>query len=838
MQCTSCQAEIRDGVKFCESCGAKQETACPACGIEGPPGRRFCGECGSAMDSQPIQPKSNEPANGPERRHLTVMFCDLVGSTDMARLHDAEDVSDVIRLFNETAKKIIQQYDGYIARYVGDGILCYFGYPKAFEDSAERSVRVGLDLIDAVSKLKPSIKVDLKTRVGIASGEVIAGETVLGDAHTETLAIGSTPNLAARLQSLAEPNTVYVADSTHKLIRMGIEWQDQGKHQLKGYIEPQPVWRAMARSTSTALDAFAGSGQYDSGVIGRDRELKQIFEGYEKAKEGSVQVVQLVGEAGIGKSALVREVRNKLKSENHGEAILHCSNLTSDTPLFPIKQCLEYLSNIHPAESDETKSQRLVELFKESKAMDVVSITCIAQLIGISGNAGLEGLDLSPRQQYSRAVESLTHWIEELAQEQPLVLIIEDVHWIDPSTLDWINNLVETKLKGRVFQLITSRPEFRSPWDIGSNVDVVNVKRLDASACSKIISQIAGEQGIPEELLQSLLAKTEGIPLFVEELTNSLMDSVADVSQKNGDSKATLSVPDSLRDSLMARLDRTPQVRDLVQIAAVVGREFNASLISRVSGRELADVEKCLTQMEEAGVLKSRYLHSNPIWVFKHALLRDAAYESILRSKRREFHGKIADALIHQENSLNENRAEILASHLSAAGRSQEAITQWRIAANNAAGNWSNIEASNLLQLAVDELQSIDASEERRLQEMDLLLDLGNINRAAFGSGSAKAFATLHKAASLCREDDNIETVLQVLEGEFIAYFGSARLAEALPSATEMLRIGELQKNTAVTIAGHQCCGMQKFSTGKMEQARYHLEAALSFGPEWPLKKY
>lgn len=837
MQCSSCEAEVRVGVKFCESCGAKLEIPCPNCGSVGPPDRRFCGDCGIKMGAElpePVpQPDKETPISGsPERRHLTVMFCDLVGSTDMARRFDAEDISDVLRMYNETARDVIHRYGGYLARYLGDGILCYFGFPRAFEDSAERSVHAAIDVIDAVSQLVPPIDVPLQARIGIASGEVVTGETRSGDAGTETLAIGSTPNLAARLQSLAEPNTIYVADSTHKLIRMGIEWKNQGVHHLKGYVEPQLVWQAIGRTASTSHDAETSSKGLMDDIVGRDRELELIYERYQAANGGNVQVVQLVGEAGIGKSALVRAIRLQLKNKNCFEAILQCSNLATDTPLFPIKQCLERLAGIQPQHDSDTRSKRFIELFEDSHAMDELSIACVAQLLGLKITGAVDHSHLTPRQQHARAVEALTSWVDELAAQKTLLLIIEDVHWIDPSTLDWLHNLIDTRENGKMLILVTCRPEFRPPWDIRENVDVINVRRLSSSTCITIIKSITGDTELPDELLNTLLSKTEGIPLFVEELTRTLVDAVDNAEPGANGSVPIASVPDTLRDSLMARLDRTPWIRDVVQVSAVIGREFSTSLLNTVSSRDAETIDRGLVQLEQVEVLRRRDTPPDITWIFKHALLRDAAYDSILRNRRRELHSLVADALI--QTALIDTRPELLAVHLNAAGRTREAIEQWRRAAERACSTWANREAVRHLQQALDILTAEPDSEDRRKLELQLLLDLGNAERAAYGTGAARASATLQRAAALCRETDDIHTILAVREGVFVTHFGAARLTEALPHAEELLRIGEMYQDRACIVAGHQSCGMQKFAIGEMEKAKHHLQLALSHGVDWP----
>ena len=837
MQCSNCGTEVREGVKFCESCGVKLEVPCPNCGSAGPPDRRFCGDCGTKITLEPPEPspqpdKDSTVDGSPERRHLTVMFCDLVGSTDMARRFDAEDISDVLRMYNETAREVINRYGGYLARYLGDGILCYFGYPRAFEDSAERSVHAALDVIDAVSRLAPPIDVPLQTRVGIASGEVVTGETRSGDAGTETLAIGSTPNLAARLQSLAEPNTVYVADSTRKLVRMGVEWKDQGVHHLKGYVEPQLVWQAIGRIASTAHDVEASSKSLVDDIVGRDRELELLYERYQAASGGKVQIVQLVGEAGIGKSALVSAIRQRLQSESCFEAILQCSNLATDTPLFPIKQCLERMARIQPQHDSATRSKRFIELFEDSKAMDALSIACVAQLIGLDITGAVDHSHLTPRQQHARAVEALTGWIDELAARKTLLLIVEDVHWIDPSSLDWLHNLIDTRENGKMLILVTCRPEFRPPWDIRDNVDVINVRRLSNSTCTTIIKSITGDTELPEELLSTLLSKTEGIPLFVEELTKTLLDAVTNTEPGTNGSPTVASVPDSLRDSLMARLDRTPWIRDVVQVSAVIGREFSASLLYTVSSRDTNTIDRGLVQLEQVEVLRRRDTLPDITWIFKHALLRDAAYDSILRNRRRELHSLVADAL--SETAVIDNRPELLAVHLNAAGRTREAVEQWRRAAERACSTWANREAVRHLQQALDVLNTEPESEDRRKLELQLLLALGNAERAAYGTGASQASVTLQRAAALCRETDDVPTILAVREGVFVTHFGAARLAEALPHAEELLRIGEKHQDRACMIAAHQACGMQKFAVGEMEEAKHHLELALSHGVDWP----
>lgn len=847
--CPACQYENRSGVKFCESCGSKLELPCPACGDPGPPERKFCGNCGQTLDDAS---KSNAetaddsnytgtaptraPGDKAERRHLTVLFCDMVGSTDLAQHLDPEELSDVIRNFNDTAHRTLTEFGGYVARYMGDGLLVYFGYPQSYEDNAERSVRAGIAVTEAVSLLDNGLGEKLNARVGIATGRVVTGETARTDAGAETLALGNTPNLAARLQSYAEPGTVVVADATKRTIRGNFRWTDLGVQELKGFRESQRIWQVAAENSvqdSSALD----EQKLLSGLLDREDEIEFLDRRWRRAKEGILEVVNVVGEAGVGKSRLVSEFREILREQTALFLPLTCFELGRETALYPVRRFFERAvkySNDNTSDAFEKFSSYI----RSQTTPNGDALICLARAIGMEVPSTSTVEELSPRRQQRMAFQLLTDILVEQCRQSPMLLLIEDLHWIDLTSIEWLTELIQSKLLNNVLILITSRPGYHDLNAIAPGARTITLNRMPAKVCESLILNVTGGRLLPKEVVEAIIAKADGVPLFVEEITKSVLESEL-LSYVGGQYKVEgsfqqIGIPDSLQDILMSRLDRVPLVRDVAQTASVIGREFSVELLSRVIKRLADEVVSALEEFEKTGLVRRHRPASDAFWEFKHALVRDAAYESILKSHRLPLHGLIAEQLQQPSNTSRMPRPELLAYHLGQSGNPEAALEMWRQAARNARASWANQEAVGHLNYALTELAKFRQSKETDKLELEIQLELGDAMRSARGSSADSTLRAYERAVALCGDGSEVDMdlVLKAYHGAFIASFSGARLEVSKSPANNLLLIGERQEDRIGMVAGHQSAGMQAFATGNLELARTHLEKALELGAQ------
>ena len=582
-------------------------------------------------------------SRGGERRQLTVMFCDLVGSTALSEKLDPEELRSLLHAYRIHCGDVIARYDGFVARYVGDGILTYFGWPTAHEDDAERAVRAALEIVATVKRA--SSTENLSVRIGIATGPVVVGETA-GVGDQSKLAVGSTPNLAARLQGLATADQIVIAASTRRLVGNAFELTDLGENDLKGIAEPVHAWRVeRALVTESRFDASRG-GSALTPLVGREEELDLLLRRWSQARDGEGQVVLLSGEPGIGKSRILSALRERLEAQGVQALRFQCSPYYVNSAFWPIIDNFERALKFTRDETADAKLDKLEALIVTQYGRPLADVRFIAAILSIPCEDRYGALPMTPQKHKDETLRTLVDITEAAARQQPSVLLFEDAHWADPTTLEVLDLLIDRVRTVPLLVVLTHRPEFQSRWSEQGHVGALNLSKLTRAQSAAMVSALAGGKALPEALLEQILTRTDGVPLFVEELTKSILESgelkdAGDHYDYAGSARA-VTIPATLRDLLMARLDRFMPVKEIAQIGAAIGREFSYELIAAVAPMPQAQLDDSLAQLSESGLAFRRGTPPDAIYTFKHALVQDAAYDSLLKSRRQELHGKIA----------------------------------------------------------------------------------------------------------------------------------------------------------------------------------------------------
>jgi class 3 adenylate cyclase/predicted ATPase/ABC-type transport system involved in cytochrome c biogenesis ATPase subunit len=781
---------------------------------------------GGEDDGQSGEPR---PATA-ERRHLTVMICDLVGPAALSGRLDPEEMGAVMNAYHATCARIVQAYDGFVGDFRGDGILAYFGYPRAHEDDAERTVRAALDIIAAVARLETRAA-PLAVRIGIATGVVVVGDLGGEGALWENAPIGETPNLAGRLQALAEPGMIVIAGSTRRLLGDLFRLRDLGWHDVKGIAEPVAAWAVEDLSDSESrFEAVHAVGLTD--LIGREDEIDFLLERQRLAWKGDGQIVLISGEPGIGKSRLAAALAERIASERYTRLRYQCSPYHTNSALHPFIAQLERAAGF---KADDTFEQRLdkLEAVLAMGASQVEAIApLLAALLAIPFGERYAPLTLSPTQQRRRTLAALLDQFEGLARRQPILLLFEDLHWADATSLELLNLTVERVRRLPVLALFTFRSEFEPPWVGLPNVGTLTLGRLDRDHVESIVAKVTGGRALPAEVMKQIVAKTDGNPLFVEELTKAVLEAgilIADAEGYRLDGPLPpLAIPETLQDSLMARLDRLAPVREIAQIGAAVGREFSYSLIRTLVGRDESALKQALAQLEQAELVFRRDEPPEAVYSFKHALVRDAAYESLLKSRRHQLHGQIARILEERFPDVVAIQPEIVAHHFTQAGLVERASDYWLKAGQQAARRSANAEALNHLARGLELVPNINDPMLRNKSELLLQISLGNSLRATKGWSIDSVKHAYTRALQLCKESGFDEHTFPAVFGLWTWNFVRAALGEAQALAEHLLNTAERVDDPVYKVLAHEALGFTLFAHGRFAAAHAELERSIA----------
>jgi class 3 adenylate cyclase/tetratricopeptide (TPR) repeat protein len=846
MQCPSCNASLKDGSKFCEHCGSALPRVCLTCGYGNSAQARFCSECGAALapskpaiapSPSPRPPAPVTPASSAERRQLTIMFCDMVGSSALSTRLDPEEQRDVVSAFQTCCANEIKGLDGMVAQYLGDGVLAYFGYPTAHEDDAERAVRAGLAILDVVGTLQAAPGVTLQARIGIASGVVVVGDLGREGVTQENAAIGETTNLAARLQSLAEPNTMVIAPETHRLVGALFEYRDLGSQTLKGFGEPLLV-RQVIKPSKIENRFEVRRAAMSSRLLGRDEELDLLWRRWEQAKRGEGRVVLVTGEPGIGKSRLTRALQERLRSEPYTPLLYHCSPYHQDSALYPIIGQLIRAAGIERDDAPETKLDKLEVLLRQSSEHPAEDMPLFAALLSIPGGDRYPLPKFTPQRIKERTLASLLANLKQLAAHRPVLMVFEDVHWIDPTSLELLSLAIDQIKSERILILATARPEFTAPWPSHRHTSSIGLTRLDKMEGEALIAGVTGKS-LPRELLDQIVARTDGVPLFIEELTMTVLESGL-LREADGRYELTgplppLAIPSTLHASLLARLDRLASAKDVAQIGAAIGREFSYTLISAVAALPARDLNAALAQLVHAELIFQRGAPPDATYQFKHALVQDAAYASLVRSRRQQLHGLIGHTLVEQFPETADIEPEIVAHHYAEAGLPDAAINYWQKAGERAVRTSAYVEAVKHITNGIDLLQQLPSTMARMRQELEFHIALGGACIASKGYGVSETGAAYARAYELSRLTEDASQLPKILAGRFVHYHVRADVRQAQLAANELLAFARGRRDAAGEMMAHRALGDSLLHVGDLRGARAHFEEALRIlGPQSP----
>lgn len=805
---------------------------CARCGFENPVGFRFCGWCGTPLlaDRPPVGSEPG-PAASAERRQITALFCDLVGSTQLSEQLDPEDLRDVVQKYQNTCAAVIDRYDGHIAQYLGDGVLVYFGYPAAHEDDAQRGIRAALAIIERIrglaKELRPRIGRDLQVRIGIDSGVVVVGQIGAGG-RREELALGETINIAARLQSLAEPDTLLITESTRRLVTGYFEGERLGEVSLKGISVPVTVFRVDRATDARDRIDFAYTNL--TPLIGREQEMTIIDRMWDKVCRGGGSGVLISGDAGIGKSRLVAWFLQKIASASDPAIALRCSPYFQSTPFYPI---VEWLKRVIGFQRDDTPDERISRLRRLESLLgrfhipQAETIPLLAALLALADDESQQ--QMSPQRQRRMTVDTLAKIVQALARERPLFVVVEDLHWADPSTIEVLNGVIERIETTQVAMLMTCRPTFTPTWEHSAQLRTIQLGRLSRPQVERIVDAIAGGCRLPDDVLEKIVERTDGIPLFVEELTKMILES--GLLRPSGDRfemsgpLPTLAIPATLHDSLMARLDRLASVRDIAQLGATIGREFTFELLSSVASIDEGALQSALAQIVDSGIL---YVEGEPptaTYTFKHALIQEAAYESLLKSRRALHHGVIARTIEERFPELATAHPELLAHHYTAAGVVPKAIDYWEEAGKQAVQASANREAIDRLRRGLDLVGDLPRSPDRDQRELSLTIYMGLALMAARGYGTPETAEAYRRAYELCRAIGSTTHRSPALTGLAISSFLRGELSETYNIG---LRMGEmaLEGEEELELTSHVLLGVSSIYIRHLSVAQKHLELA------------
>jgi predicted ATPase/class 3 adenylate cyclase len=783
------------------------------------------------VESPPTEPHTPDA----ERRQLTVMFCDLVDSTKLSSQLDPEDYREVVRAYQATCTEVIHRFDGYIAQYLGDGLLVYFGYPQAHEDDAQRAVRTGLGIVEAISSLNTRLEQDksikLALRLGIHTGLVVVGE-MGGEGRQERLALGETPNLVARIQGIVQPDTVAISADTYRLIQGYFDCEPLGEHDLRGVAQPIAVYRVLGDSgIHTRLDVVAARGL--TPLVGRESEVTLLLERWAQVKDGHGQVMLLSGEAGIGKSRLVQVLKDHAKDEPHAQIECRCSPYHTNSAFYPLAELLQRKLGWQPEDTADAKLHKLETVLAQIHLDVNTAVPLFTALLSLPlPDDRYPPIQLSSQQQRQQTLEAFLQLVLLASEQHPVLFIVEDLHWVDPSTLEFLQLLIDQAPTTSLYLLVTCRPDYQPSWSHKSYLTEITVNRLSRHQIEQMVTQVVSRKTLPVEIIEQLVDKTDGVPLYVEEMTKAVLES-GTLKEVNGQyelvgSVSSLVIPATLQDSLMARLDRLVTAKAVAQYASVIGRQFSYELLQAVSQLDETMLQHELGRLVAAELVYQRGLPPHAIYMFKHALIQDTAYASLLRSTRQGYHRHIAEVLVERFPETAEAQPELLAHHYTEAGLNGQAVDYWYKAGQKAIERSAHVEVIRHLQRGLVLLTMLPESSERARRELHMRTTLGRILMLTKGHGAPEVEHTLVRARALCQQIGDYNELLPVLNGLWIVTLVRAELHQARALAEESLRLVQDRPDPVLLSRAHDVLGETSFYLGEFTATRDHMEQCLA----------
>lgn len=810
---------------------------CRKCSFVNPDSARFCSNCGALL----MQISDTSEKSLAERRQLTVLFSDMIDSTPLSERLDPEDLREIIRNYQDACTSAIFLYEGYLANFLGDGVLAYFGYPSAHEDDARRAVRAGLNIVESIQSISQRTQekfgIALQVRVGIHTGLAVVGDIDKSDTLESRLIIGQTPNLAARIQSTAKPDTVHVSGNTYNLIRGYFESTELGAHQLKGISQAVPVYRINCASTVTSRLEI-NHGQLIP-FVGREPELALLHQKWRDVQTGKGQIVLLSGEAGVGKSRLQHALKDYVLATSESWVIeLRNSPYHRSSAFYPVIDFLERtVFRFEKNESPDEKLTRIEEFLVQYQTDLAESVPLIALLLSIPLNTRYDPPALTPQRQKQKTIELLSVIFLQRAKRQPVLFIVEDLHWSDPSSLEFIEHLMAHCNDYTILVLLIYRSKFKPAWHARDNMSAIELAGLSQANAAEIIRCISNTKELPREAIEHIIEKTDGVPLFLEELTKSMIESGMLISRDNRYELSapihTLGIPATIQDSLTARLDRFPQAKQIAQLASVIGREFSFDILQSIPGAHCQNLRTYLATLVQAGILFENGSQSNTLYSFRHALIQDTAYSSLLKSARKSYHKLIAESIEKTSLHIVETQPELLAQHYTKADETEKAIQYWLTAGLRALQHSANVESISHLKQGLELVKSVQDNSQRTSFEVQLYSTIGPALIATRGFGDTEVGQTYQKLGKLSQHVSNDLHLNVALWGQWVYSLVRGDLTKAHALSLEMKKTGQQSNNMAIQIEGHWTLGDTLFWLADFNAANRELEKAIeSYDPE------
>lgn len=839
MLCEKCGFENPKGMRFCGQCATPLKVSCSSCGFANPFDFEFCGQCATGLGqtpntvSQSAPPVHTTKQQNAERRQLTVLFCDIIGSSALSERIDPEELRDIMRDYRNACNEIVSQYDGYVAQYLGDGVLVYFGFPHAHEDDAQRAAFAALEIIKRIPEHTYPVQhgddVQLAVRIGIHTGLVVVGE--IGGGDKRSMALGETPNIAARVQEYAKENVIVISENTHQLLSGRFDCQPLGTHTLKGFTHPFSLFQVEQvrgnknRSTKNNRPTHAT-------LVGRDQETSLISERLNQARKGVGQIVLLSGEPGLGKTRMVQMVCEKVDKDNCLFLDCYGAPYYKNSFLYPVMDMVRRIIGLTEDSTPQAQITR-IEQTVATLGMEPQTVTPIlAELLSIpfpeKNLATNVDKNSTPQQKKQKIFDVLINLLQALAQQRFILLVVEDLQWVDPSTIELLSRLVDKPGLTNLFALITFRSDFTPPWKNRASLTQITLNRLTQKQSGSMIKQLCRKKLLPVEVFTEIISKTDGIPFFVEELTNAVLRSSLLVEKEKhfelSRNMSQLGIPSTLQDSLMSRLDDLGDDKELAQLSSTLGREFTYELLHAAAMQSESSLRSSMARLIDADLFFQNGQPPKSHYRFQHALIREAAYHSLLKRTRQKYHQRISTLINEQFPQIVADNPEILAHHYTEAGNNEDALHHWLSAGRYAIQRSANTEAVAHLSKGIELIKKMPDSPQLNMRELSLQTNLGLATMMSTGYAAPEVEKAYARAYNLCRNIADSKTVFPVLCGLWEFYIVRAELEEAYKLAEELQQSAEQANVPEFLLEAKRALGTTLFWKGHFTEALQNFE--------------